>query len=765
MTAKIDDVLLLSETLPSGYRRSFFSVPDIRCGGCVAKIEKSLGALDNVVSVRANQTLKRVRVDWHPGANIGNMLQALQKLGFEASVVSDTESNDDTLGKRYLRSTAVAGFAAGNIMMLSVAVWAGADKATQVLFHSLSAVLAVVAVVYSGSIFFESAWSAIRRGRTNMDVPISVDVILSMGLGLYETQQGGSDIYFEAATMLIFFLLVGRTLDYTMRQRAESSINSLTRIVPRTTLVLAGNEPARVDANTIQMDVGAVGVGQYLLIPSNTRVPLDSEIVSGESDFDTSIVNGEPLPRILGLGETLEAGVLNLGQPVVARVCNSHQHSFLMRTQRLVDSVSSKRGRYQTLSERVAGWYAPVVHSAALLAGSFWYINGADLHTAITIAIAVLIITCPCALGLAVPMVQVLAGGKLFNQGVIMKNGAALERLAEVDTVVFDKTGTLTQKTALVKSVTSSTALPLAALYSLAKQSSHPFAQSIAQMISRNALLSDQPLGSPSLEEIDFSWIRECPGKGIEGECNGVLYRLGKMSRIADSDTLNSVSDAYSESGFSVDGEVLTSFRFEESLRDDAQLAVNSLKVDGCFLCVASGDETGAVEAIASALGINTVLANAAPDQKSTLIQTLQHDGNSVLMIGDGINDTVAQVAADVSFAMGDAGDIAATNADFVLMQNRLTSISVARRLAVAAKKLVQQNIAIAITYNIIAMPLAFAGWVSPLVAAIAMSASSLLVLGNSLRLNGQSMRVDDSRGLIKNGRSGIASTIPLGEI
>ena len=344
----------------------------------------------------------------------------LDKLGFKAAVVNDTEEDSNEVGSRYLRATAVAGFSAGNIMMLSVAIWAGADPQTQYLFHTISALLAVLTVVYSGSIFFASAWSVLIRGRTNMDVPISVGIILAVSLGLYDTINGGTDVYFEAATMLIFFLLVGRTLDESMRHRAKSSLGALSRIEPRSAIQIPSNlvnfyqaKPENTfiafllssESPVKRVPLGSSSVGDYLLVTTGARLPLDAIIAVGSTDFDTSIVDGEALPKLLRHGDSLDAGVKNVGEAVVVKVTSSHEQSFLRRTQRLVEGASLESSQFKSLSDRVARWYAPFVHTAALAAGIFWYLNGSDLHQAITIAIAVLIITCPCALGLAVPIV------------------------------------------------------------------------------------------------------------------------------------------------------------------------------------------------------------------------------------------------------------------------------------------------------------------------------------------------------------------------
>lgn len=744
-----NDLLLLSEELSNGSKRSIFSVSNIRCGGCVAKIENALVKIDGIDSVRANLTLKRLKIDWTDVAGLQRSLVTLKNIGFEATLVNDTATETDESGSRYLRATAVAGFSAGNIMMLSVAIWAGADEQTQNLFHTVSAFLAVLTVVYSGSIFFASAWSVLIRGRTNMDVPISVGIILAVSLGLYDTVNGGADVYFEAATMLIFFLLVGRTLDESMRRRAKSSLGALSRIEPRTVVTLPSKAvelyQAKPDNAFIEyllsnespvtrVAIDLISVGDHLLISTGARLPLDSVIVAGSSDFDTSIVDGEALPKLLRNGDVLDAGIKNLGQAVVVKVINSLGQSFLRRTQKLVEGASLESGHFKPLSERVVRWYAPFVHTAALSAGLFWFFNGADLHQAITIAIAVLIITCPCALGLAVPMVQVLSGAKLFKHGVVMKNGTALERVGSIDTVVFDKTGTLTQKTADVLTDSELSVFQKAVLYRLASDSTHPYARSIYKCHEKDN--DSIPHNDGVYSDLTLESVIEVPGKGIEGTFDGVVYRLGKIDWAGKDVPSHASQYTGPVSGFSANGIITAVFRFSESLRNDSLSTVELLQHLGCEVHIASGDKKPAVVLVANLLGVSKFKENSTPAEKSELIKTLKSEGKRVMMVGDGINDTVALSVADVSIAMGDAGDISASCADFVLMHNRLESILILRQLAKKAQTLMHQNITFAIIYNLVAMPLAFAGLVSPLIAAIAMSTSSLLVIGNSLRLN-----------------------------
>ena len=433
-----EEVLLASRIVADGVRQTDLSVPAVHCGGCMRTVETALTGLSGVQSARVNLSTKRATVRWRADSVPPPFIETLKRAGFEAHLFDIEPDKTDGALSELIRALAVAGFAASNIMLLSVSIWSGAGAETRDLFHWLSAVIALPALAYSGRIFFRSAWQALKHRRTNMDVPISLGVLLAFGMSLYETVQHGPHAYFDAAISLLFFLLIGRTLDHIMRERARQAVKGLARLAARGALVV------QADGTQVYLPVSDIRIGATLMLAAGERVPVDATVIKGVSELDVSLVSGEHTPLPATIGSVLRAGTLNLTGPLTIVATATAENSFLGEMLRMMEAAEQGRSTYRRISDRAASLYAPVVHLTALLTFAGWLAATGDMHRAVTIAIAVLIITCPCALGLAVPMVQVVAARRLFESGIMVKDGGALERLAEIDTIVFDKTGTLT---------------------------------------------------------------------------------------------------------------------------------------------------------------------------------------------------------------------------------------------------------------------------------------------------------------------------------
>ncbi|PJE33799.1 ATPase, partial [Pseudooceanicola lipolyticus] len=453
------------------------SLPGIHCQGCIATVERGLSAQPGVKSARVNLTLKRALVEAAPEVTAADLIEALAELGHEAheldpGALSATQA--DAAGRALLVRLAVAGFAAMNVMLLSVSVWSGATDATRDLFHWISAAISLPAIAYAAQPFFVNAWAALRVRRLNMDVPIALAILLALATSLWETALSGAHAYFDAALTLTFFLLAGRYLDHRTRAVARSAASELSALeVPRALRLEQGEQR--------EVPIAEVAPGDLLLVRPGGRMPVDGEIVSGRSEIDRSLLTGETLPVFAEPGLGVSAGEVNLTGPLTVRAMAVGRDSSLQRMAELVAIAESGRSRYTSLADAAAKLYAPGVHILSGLSFLGWFLWAGDLRVALNIAAAVLIITCPCALGLAVPAVTTAASGRLFRQGLLIKHATALERLAEVDTVVFDKTGTLTAGRPELVNLEERSGADLAVALALAEASAHPLSVALAR--------------------------------------------------------------------------------------------------------------------------------------------------------------------------------------------------------------------------------------------------------------------------------------------
>ncbi|SIS64639.1 heavy metal translocating P-type ATPase [Phaeovulum vinaykumarii] len=695
--------------------RIMLSLPTAHCAVCITDVERELARAPGVRSARVNLTLRRVSVDAEPGTDPADLIARLDRIGYEAheldaGLLSATEA--DRQSRDILMRIAVAGFAMMNIMLLSIAVWSGAEDATRDLFHWISAAIALPTVVFAGKPFFVSAFNALKGGRLGMDVPISLAIILASGISVYETAHSGHHAYFDAAVMLTFFLLVGRYLDYRTRAMARSAAEELAALeVPRATRLAETGEET--------VPVSELRPGDLIRVRPGGRIPADGQITEGETEIDRALITGESLPVAVAPGAALSAGEVNLTGPLVLRVTAAGRDSSLHRMADLVAAAESARNRYTSLAERAARAYSPLVHLMALGAFGVWLqISGGDIRLAVNIAATVLIITCPCALGLAVPAVVTAASGKLFRAGLLVKDGTALERLAEVDCVVFDKTGTLTLGTPEPQNLGDLSRAELEVAAALGAGSAHPLAQALAGAARAAGVV-------PARVED----LREVPGHGIEGRWRGQVVRLGRAEWIG------AEAGDVTATHLRIGPGAPRSIRFADSLRPGAAEAVAALAAQKKRVLLVSGDVPGAVADLAGRLGISEWHAGVLPAEKAALVADLGAAGHRVLMVGDGLNDTAALVGAHVSISPASALDAARTASDIVLLGRDIAPVAEALRIARVTRRRIKQNFAISAVYNVIAVPIALVGLATPLWAALAMSASSVSVSLNSLRL------------------------------
>lgn len=698
------------------------AVEGIRCAGCMQAIESGLGRDAAFLKARVNLALKRVTVEWKEGAlRPEGVIERLAALGFKAYPFLPSAERDSVTQeeRRLLRYLAVAGFAAMNIMLLSVSVWSGNNgdisPVTRDFFHWLSALIALPTAAYAGRPFFESAVRALRAGAVNMDVPITLGIVLALGMSVVETANHSQHAYFDGAVMLIFFLLIGRYLDQMMRRRTRDLAGNLAALKAETATRLMPN------GTTTILPIAAVSPGDLVLVQPGERVCVDGVVESGRSEIDRSLITGETDPAAIEAGAQVHAGTMNLSGALTIRVEATGSGTLLDEIDRLMAQAVESRSRYVRLSDRAARLYAPLVHATALATLIGWIAFGLAWQQALIIAITVLIITCPCALGLAIPAVQVVAASALFRRQIMLKEGDALERLAEADMVVFDKTGTLTlpEPDLLNASEVGTDAIKAAA--ALASASRHPLAQAISRAAGNPAPLAD---------------TQEHHGAGLAAMVNGEEMRLGSADFCETEALARQVGSAYPTASLIAwrHGDARAVFAVGQRLRPDARTCVDALGRLGLEVMILSGDRESAVSSVARDLGIATWKAGLRPDQKLHALDGLAARGRKVLMVGDGLNDAPALAKAHVSISPISATHLAQAAADIVFLGDSLGPVAASIGIARRARGLMMENLWFAVLYNAVAVPIAIAGLATPLVAAAAMSGSSLVVTLNALR-------------------------------
>ena len=665
----------------------FLSLPGIHCAACIGKVERALMATPGVDNARVNLSLKRVAIST-ASADVDQLIAVLKQVGYEAFPLDAglLQTKGDTLGRMLLIRLAVAGFAMMNVMLFSVAVWTGAMDATRDLFHLISAVISLPAVLFCGQPFFASAWSALRVRTLNMDVPISLAILLAAGMSLYEVMNSGAHAHHT-------------------RNAARSAAKELAALEVQTA--------QRIDAGQTQtVPVAQLAIGDMILIPTGVRVPVDGQLTSAHATTDRSFLTGESAAVNLMQNETVEAGEINLGAPFEMKAIRVGEDTTLRRVAALTEMAENSRSTYTNLADQAARVYAPAVHLLAFAAFGVWVAITGDVRLALNIAVAVLIITCPCALGLAVPTVATRAIALLYAKGFLVKSGTALERIAETDIAIFDKSGTLALSGS-ARQLNDLTDPQVRIARALAQTSQHP--------VSR-AILAALPSASPAT----LTDVIEVPGFGIEAQHNGQTVRLGKGAWLgADFDG----------TGLRIGTAEPIALPLSETLRPGVQTAINGLRELGIAPQILSGDRHAAVADLARAVGITDLRAETTATEKHAYLTALQAQGHRTLMIGDGLNDTAALAAAHASVAPASALDASRNAADVVIIREGIDELPGLIAIARSTVHLSKQNFAMAAAYNFIAVPVALLGYATPLLAAVAMSVSSITVLLNALRV------------------------------
>jgi Cu2+-exporting ATPase len=693
----------------------------ITCAACVWLSEKHINALPGVVEFSVNYSTHRARVRWDPSQiQLSEILKAIGAIGYIAHPFDP--GRQEAVFKRErgtaLRRLAVAGIGAMQVMMLAVPLYGGADGDIMHFIRWVSLLIASVVVIYSARTFFQAALRDLRIGRVGMDVPVSLAIGAAYGASAWSTLTAGGEVYFDSVCMFTLFLLASRYLEMGSRHRAGQAAESLVKMLPATAVRLKGavHEPVPV-ADLVK--------GDQLLVRPGETVPVDGVLLEGESSVDESLLTGESMPCPKAPGAALIGGSLNVESPMVMAVEKVGEDTVVSAIVRLLDRAQAEKPAIARLADQVAGWFVAVLLLLATLVALWWGMQAPE--RAFVITLSVLVVSCPCALSLATPAAVAAATGALTRQGLLITRGHALETLAKVSHVVFDKTGTLTRGRLRLQAVLpqadiqAGRALAIAA--ALEMRSEHPVARLLV-------MASEETLGAEA--------VQAKPGHGVEGIVEGLRYRIGSAEYVAGlsgADFSDPGDAASTHIALGDERGLLAWFVLTDSLRTDAQQTLDALRDMGIGVSILSGDNEGAVLAVARSLQVDRYAARMRPEDKLARVRDLQQQGEVVLMVGDGVNDAPVLAAAQVSLAVGGGTQLAHASADMVLLSERLDNIVSGIHMARRTVRVIRQNIGWAITYNLAAIPLAAAGLVAPWMAAIGMSLSSLVVVVNALRL------------------------------
>jgi len=720
-------------------------VEGIHCAACVWLIENSLKSSLGVVNAQVNLSGKRLQLSWHNDqVKLSELLQKMGRMGYKA-VPYDSTSADSLLQKnnqQLLYRMGFAAFAMMNLLWISIALYSGADAGPYVnLFQWIGFFLATPTLVYSAKPFFQGAWSGLKYGHLSMDLPIAIGASMTYFYSVYVTLGGQGNVYYDTVVNFIFVILLGRYLEAGSKRQAVSATQRLLDLQPKI---------ARLWAEGIEqfVPIRSLNVGQQVLVKSGELIPVDGLVGRGQSMVDESMLTGESEGVSKDEGSVVSAGTLNGSGALQIRVTGILKNTALGQIIRLVEVAQASKAPIQCVADRVVPWFVAVTLSLSVLTFVYWLPEGIEL--ALMAATSVLIITCPCAFGLATPMSIAVASGLAAKFGILIKNGEVLETLSQIDHVVFDKTGTLTEGKITITSVVTlddqwyadkklSISSGLIALMSdlaiLESDSEHVIGQAVVNFPYKKGLKD----GSRPKA------FRSYSGQGVSGVVSGKYYQLGtlawlKTQGIVPSEVFDRLISEWDVKGMSCvccacDDQLIALIGLEDQIREDALEVVQQLKQQGVLVTLLSGDRQAIAENLAEKLGGMNVIAEVLPAEKDQVIANLQALGQKVVMVGDGVNDAPALVRADVGIALASGTDISMASADVVLMGDELRKIHWVTGLSQRTIKTIRQNIGLSIGYNMLMVPLAMMAWITPLIAAVAMPISSLLVIANAARI------------------------------
>ncbi len=725
---KVQDKYLRQES--SNHRTISLMVSGIVCAACTWLLETRLSQLDGVIKISVNQSTSRALVTWDPETiQLSDILRNCANLGYQAQPY-DMAAREESLikeKKRFLQRLAIAGLGMMQVMMYSLGFYLDLHEEMSVsnwhLLRWVSLLISTPVVFYAASPFYMSAYKSLRNKAVNMDVPVTIAIFAAWSASVYATFSGIGEVYFDSVSMFVFFLLTGRYIQMNAIHKSGRVLEERLGSQPEIAIRIRDGIQERVLLDDVEP-------GDVLIVKPASQIPCDGILLDDFAEIDESILTGESTPIRRRAQQILPAGAINTSDAFKIKVSSRVENSTLASIIKLLQDARETRPRIQTLANQIASYFVSAILILALVTAAYWYLHEPDMMFATVLA--VLVITCPCALSLATPVAITAAMGNMTSSAILINRAGALFNLAQATDYVFDKTGTLTTgrfSLLSMKNLSDKTDSELlAVIAAMERQSEHPIASAFESI---------------DTDSIGLESLKRLPGIGLEAKCDGITYQIGNSYLLPDEDEAEEFDREHIRLYLLVDEVKSAELLLTTEVRTEAYALIERLKATGKTLHLLSGDRSGHVNHIAQQLGfdLNLVKAGVTPQEKLDYIANLQSQKTSgegarhAVMVGDGINDSPAMAAATVSIAMAQATDITKVNADMILLKDDLSLVGYAAMLSTTTRKIIKQNITWAVSYNLIGVPLAMIGWVTPWIAAIGMSFSSLVVVLNALRL------------------------------
>ena len=707
-----------------GFSEVSLIIEGIHCSACVWLNEKALHKMDGVIEANINFTNNKATIVWADDVvKLSQIIDMIRSIGYNAFAydASNQEIHANKERKAYYLKMAVAIFASMNIMWIAVAQYAGYFSGmsgdVKTILNIAEGILATPVLFYSGWIFFRGAYYGIKTKVVNMDLLVATGATLTYVYSIYITIMEHGEAYFDSVSMIITFVLIGKFLEVLSKKNAADTLDIIGKNIPSEVKILKDNT-----ISTCRLD--DVKVGDIVVVSSGERVLLDGEITKGSGTFDESNLTGESEPIYKDVGDSVVSGTTSIDADIQFRATKDFKHSTLSNLVTLLESSINKKPKIQQMANRLSEYFSTAILTFAFLTFVVWWMWPHSFETSFMVGISVIVIACPCALALATPVATLVGLGLGASRGILFKEAAQLETMAKIDTLVLDKTGTITVGKPEVIKEHIYKEFDKELLYSLVKSSNHPVARGILEYIQTD-----------DMDLILLDEFAQLPALGMSSTCRGLKLLGGNKNLLENNNIKIDFDSQNTVFYFVIDEEVVAIYELRDKVKDGAKELVDSLKDKGIETIMLTGDNENIAKKVAKEVGIQNYNYNQTPQTKAEFIEALHVEGKKIVMVGDGVNDILALAQADIGIVMGSGSDIAVEVGDVVLLDDSLKSLLDAFKISRTTFSLIKQNLYISLGYNAITIPLAMAGYIIPLVAAISMSVSSLLVVGNSMRI------------------------------